>query len=770
MITFILRYIVLCLVSVGYLLAVDLQISVRDSTSAVIPGATITLRFSGGKAAQSRMTNEAGEASFAHLPTGQATVEVRMSSFATVTRNIDLQGTSATLVVDLRPNDVATTVTVSDPAYSVEAAPQGTRTNLSLLDTPRQTNTVTRKLMDDRAVVEVKDAVANVPGVYPTGTHGGQVSQFILRGFSDYNNIFRDGVRQVGTYYANETADIQNVEVLKGPAASLYGFGQPGGIINLVGKQPESDTHGSVSFQTGAFDFYRPMFDLTGPLNRRKTLLYRFNAAYLSRHSFRDYVKEARVFVAPSIEYILGNNTRLFFDFSYLRDNLPFDVGLPALGNRPAPLPRSFTLYGPGPLNKQTSYRGSLRAEHQFSSQTSIRSTFSGFDNFSIRNRGFAGGDYNPISQTVPIGFYDMTVYGYRTYLSQTDFLTRFSTGFIRHDIFAGGEYYTQGGPPFTGGYTTLPPVLVSPITYPTLPSYLPISSSSASSFKMGGFYVQDMITLSRRWKIEIGGRQNIYRNRSANTLTGDITRREMEAFSPRVAILFQPTSTVSLYANWSRSFNPNNGISFDGQAFDPELGKAWEAGVKSYLPRRLGTVTAAFFDITKNNVLTSDLAHPGYSILTGQQRSKGAELDYSGQPLPGWNLLVGYAWTQAAITRDNTTPVGNSLLNVPRHGLNAWSTYQFQNRLLRNLSFGVGLFTVTSRFGDLRNTVLLPGYARVDASASYDIYQKDKLRYRLSLNISNALDRQYFLTAQLRNAIFPGDPRTIMGTWKVMF
>lgn len=190
-----------------------------------------------------------------------------------------------------------------------------------------------------------------------------------------------------------------------------------------------------------------------------------------------------------------------------------------------------------------------------------------------------------------------------------------------------------------------------------------------------------------------------------------------------------------------------------------PERGTQYEIGIKADLSARLAA-TLAFYDLTRSNVSTSDPNNPLRSIQVGEQRSRGIEVDLSGEILPGWNIIGGYALTDTEITEDNTFPVGNQFANVPRHSASLWTTYEIQSGSLQGLGFGVGLFYVGDRQGDLANTFELPSYLRTDAAIFYERY-----RFRAALNFKNLFDVDYFDSALNRNNVYRGDPFIVQGT-----
>lgn len=219
-----------------------------------------------------------------------------------------------------------------------------------------------------------------------------------------------------------------------------------------------------------------------------------------------------------------------------------------------------------------------------------------------------------------------------------------------------------------------------------------------------------------------LGGRCNGFEQRREDDVANSETSQSGNAFSPRVGIVYQPIPATSLYASYSRSFNPVIGTALDGSQFQPERGTQYEVGIKADLNNRLST-TLALYDLKRSNVLTADTRPgipPSFSIQTGEQRSRGIELSTVGEILPGWNIIAGYAYTDAEITADNRIPVGNSLVNVPKNSINLWTTYEIQSGSLRGLGVGLGLFYTGERQGDLANTFEVPSYVRTDAAIFY--------------------------------------------------
>jgi outer membrane receptor protein involved in Fe transport len=225
--------------------------------------------------------------------------------------------------------------------------------------------------------------------------------------------------------------------------------------------------------------------------------------------------------------------------------------------------------------------------------------------------------------------------------------------------------------------------------------------------------------------------------------------------------LVYQPSKQVALYTSFSRSFVQEAGFSLDGETFEPTRGTQYEIGVKTdLLENRLSATLAAYY-LTKTNVTTPDPIDPDFSIQTGEQRSQGIELDVNGEILPGWNVTAAYAFTDAEVTEDNSIPEGNRLTNVPENQASIWTTYELQQGSLAGLGFGLGLFYVGEREGDLDNSFQLDDYLRTDAAL---YYRRDHLN--AAINFRNLFNVDYFRASDEGDLfLFRGKPFTIVGS-----
>ncbi len=593
-------------------------------------------------------------------------------------------------------------------SYRVNDSSVATKTDTPLMETPMSVQVVPRAVMDDQKTTRITDALENVSGVRAQPSLG-IGNSFIIRGFQN-GSIYRNGLRSNGIFPQEyDTANLQSIEVLKGPA-QLYGRTEPGGLVSITTKKPLDIPYYSLEQRFGSYNLYRTEWDATGPIDKDKTLLYRFTGSYQNNNSFRDFYFNDRMFFAPSITWRPTESTDATLELQVLNQNYISDFGIPVVGTKPAPIPISRSLDDPNtPKSNLNQVQLGTLVNHRFNDNWAIHSRF--LANFAHGDSTFV----NPAPAFNAAAAFDQTTgIMQRNIFSQaedsTDYATnldltgKFDLGFTKHNVLLGFDFYrsfeTYG---IQGLWITPNPDLAINIYNPT-PSYgIPQSlfdttlakrqrATDRSMFynQWEGIYFQDQITLWDKLHIMGGGRYdwtetgrgNGLSYPQANSVLQASGRRFDSGFSPRVGILYEPIKELSIYGNWTTSFGANNGISATGSTFDPQIGEQFEAGIKTSLfdNRLLGTL--AYYHLTKDNLLTPDLstADPNDSKSTGRQRSQGVELDITRQITDALSVIGSYAYTDARVTRDNGGLQGMRLSNVPENSDSLWVKYDFSH------------------------------------------------------------------------------------------
>jgi iron complex outermembrane recepter protein len=666
-------------------------------------------------------------------------------------------------------------VTGQQNIYRVPNATTGTRTDTPIRDIPQTIQVVPEQVIRDQRVTRLRDALLNVGGVLQDGGFAGTADQIGIRGFFG-GGIFGGGILvdgfKDGRSGIRETANVERIEVLKGPASVLYGGVEPGGIINLVTKQPLKEPFFNAELSVGSFSTLRPSIDISGPLNSERTLLYRLNSVYESSNSFRDFNQDIqRFFISPTLKWEIGQATNLTLQFDYLNDERPFDRGFLAFGDGILDIPLERILGEPDDFRKVEEVGFSYRLEHNFNENWKIRNAFryQSSDAFDYRAEPVR---LNETTGILSRNFRSNDDYN-ETYTLQTDLVGKFATGSINHTLLFGVDLArnTQGGTQkrLPGGITpdidVFNPVY-NVIPRPGLEELTNVVRDNQNRTNGLGIFLQNQIAFADNLKFMAGGRLDIVDQTSKNFLNGSESERYDSAFTPRFGIVYQPIEPISLYASYSQSFQPNFGRRPDGSVLEPERGTQYEVGVKAELLDGRLAATFAAYNITKSNIATTDLANTDFFIALGKQRSQGFELNVAGEISPGWNVIASYSYIDAKITEDNDGFAGNRPSNVPFNTASLWTTYQLQQGDLQGLGFGVGLFYVGDRQGDFSNTYIIPGYLRTDAAI---YYQRDN--WRAGVNIQNLFNQKYFQGANFgRVAIEPGAPLTVIGSFSVTF
>ncbi|MEH2121077.1 TonB-dependent receptor [Nostoc sp.] len=656
--------------------------------------------------------------------------------------------------------------------YNAPNATTATRTDTPLRDIPQSIQVIPQQIIKDQQAIRLTDALRNVSGVQAGSSFGGTRDSFVIRGFGQ-GVLFRDGFRDsVNRTTIRETANLERIEVLKGPASVLFGTIEPGGIINLVTKQPLSEPFYYTELQVGNFGLVRPSIDFSGPLNSDRTLLYRLNAVYESGGNFRDFDQGVdRFFVSPVLTWKISDRTDLTFEFSYLDDTRPFDItGIPPIGRKIADIPYNRNLGEPDNFAFRNELSASYRLEHRFSENWTLRNAF----RFSSSDQRFIGARYDTLDETtgnLSRSWSDNSGTN-QSYAFQTNLIGKFATGSVKHTLLFGVDlnrdindldnYFGDGAPSIN---IFNPVYRVAPI-----PRRENLSSNVTFNQRLDilGIYLQDQIALADNLKLLVGGRFDIVDQESrftSNAGANTNTQQQDNAFTPRVGIVYQPVPPLSLYASYSQSFAPNSATTVSGSLLEPERGTQYEVGIRGeFLNGRLSTNLAAYH-LTKSNIATTDPNNTDYSIPVGEQTSQGIELDVVGEILTGWNIIANYAYTDALVTKDNSPIQGNRLNGAPYNAASLWTTYQIQRGNLQGLGFGLGLFYVGEREGDLENTYELSSYLRTDANIFYK-----KNNWRAGINFKNIFNVDYIEGTFSRDQVTPGAPFTVLGTFSIEF
>ncbi|PIF76892.1 catecholate siderophore receptor [Variovorax sp. 54] len=679
-------------------------------------------------------------------------------------------------------------VTVSaedDKGYAPAATSTATKGSAPLRDVPQAVNVLPEQLLRDQGAVSMQDALRNVPGV--SFNHGdGQRDQVVIRGFSGISDWFVDGVRDDALYF-RDLSDTERIEVLKGPAAVLYGRGSSGGLINRVTKKPVFERRfGEVSLGLGSHHYTRSTIDLNTPIG--ENMAFRLNVAGEKSDSYRDQQFTDRYNIAPSLAIKFSPQTDLLLQYTNLRDQRLTDFGIPALNGRPVDVPIG-AYYGSAHGKRDDTVTSKVQTftatlNHRFSDALSLRNTTRYSSYHLDRNNTLPSGTTDPVRLTVgrTRGIVDRDESGW---FNQTDLTWRNDIGGFKQEWLVGAEFGVQRKRLFSVSSATgfervsLFNPVVDPQPIP-LATYLADGAiPSNSEFKTAAVYFQDQITLAPQWKALLGGRYDVFKQDTSFERKLAPLARTDRKFSPRAGVVWQPDAVQSYYVSYSRSFQPsgeNFALSAGNIDNAPEITVNKEIGAKFDLLDGGLNLTTALFNLERSGIKNTDPNNPRRQINVGTQRTNGLELALNGR-LPGrWDVSAGYAYLDAKMTKSLATvsslqlPVGAAIpvqgktaALTPRHSAFVWA----MKDLGHGFSAGGGLNYVSARYASLSNLVTLPSYLTADLAANYKTE-----RYEIALNLKNIANRKYYVSAHgsVDNLILPGPGREVQLTLRAKF
>ena len=649
-----------------------------------------------------------------------------------------------------------------DPSYNPPTATSATKIEAPLRDIPQTVNVVPQSLLRDQAAQSMQDALKAVPGIGLS--HGdGQRDQVTIRGFSAIADQFVDGLRDDALYF-RDLSNIEQIEVLKGPASVLYGRGSSGGLINRITKKPGINLS-EVGLTLGRWNQRRGEFDLARA-PEDGVVSYRLTGAIERADSYREQQFLDRKALAASVLIKPSADTNLLLQADYLKDERLTDFGIPAYQGRPVHVPAG-TYYGAAnarDVDVSGAEVASLGAtlNHRFNDSLSLRNAFRYYD-YSLDRHNTLVGSVNEKAMTASLtrGVVQRDESGF---FNQTELTQKLEIAGMKHQLLYGLELGRQSKDLLSYSRANVATVsLLNPVL-PMLPLNIDgkPSADNHSVFKVASTYVQDLIAITPQWKALAGVRYDRFQQDTQERQPGkpDLGRTDT-TWSPRVGLVFQPSSDWSYYASWSKSFQPSGetfALAANNAQMAPEKTTSQEVGIKWDRPDGKASATASLFKLERTNIKSVD---PTTNTLVplGVQRTNGLELTFAGEVAPSWQIWSGYAFLDGEMTASPAVDAGQPVLGkrptlTPRHSANVWVT----KALGHGFGVGAGFNYVGARFANPGNTVTLPGYTTVDAMAYYRMGPWDA-----EIKFNNLLNRSYIVAGHgsSPNLNLPGAPRS---------
>ncbi|WP_232364477.1 TonB-dependent receptor [Salinimonas lutimaris] len=657
-------------------------------------------------------------------------------------------------------------ITVRGAFFGQQAA-AGTKTPTLLINVPQSVSVVTAEQMSEQAMFSVADVMQYTPGV-SIGLGEDHRDQITIRGQNTTADFFVDGLRDDVQYF-RPLYNLERVEILRGANALLFGRGGGGGVINRVTKVAEvNQNFTTLSAGINTFSAGSVSIDSNHSIDEKQA--FRVNGVFDNIDNHRDFKDGERYAINPTYTLHASDDTTIRASYEYVNDDRVVDRGVPSLNGAPLEGYRD-TFFGKPDFNNTTleAHIAKLRIEQELT------------DNWSA-NATVQYADYDKLYQNLyPVGFSDLdntvTLDGYKdtttrqNTLMQLNLVGQVSDGYFEHTILTGIEYGNQDTENarrdafFAQTQDDQITFMFSdPLVVPPKSLTEPVRAS-ASDVTFTSVFIQDEISLNDQWKVVAGVRYDNFdidvldaieaANGAEDGNNGMLSSSDTEV-SPRAGLIYKPAESVSLYASYSKSFLPRSGdqflnLSIDEQALDAEEFENKEVGLKWNLTDALA-LTAAIFEVERENGTAQDPNNPEASILTGTE-TRGFEIQLNGQLTERWHINAGYSNLDGEeMGRVVDGQVANrDLAQLPEHMFTVWQQYSLNDAW----RVGLGLMYQSEQYATLNNEVELPDFWRVDAAAYYTY--SEQLSFQL--NIENLFDEEYFPSAHNTNNIATGAP-----------
>ncbi|MFM5255161.1 TonB-dependent receptor [Aeromonas hydrophila] len=645
------------------------------------------------------------------------------------------------------------TMTVVGKRSQHEEVATATRTNTPAKLVPQAIDSVKASELTAFGQPTLSEALTGIPGVNASGDT--RFDGVNIRGFSASNDFYLDGFRD-DMQYTRDLGNTERVEVLKGPAAVLYGRGSTGGIVNRVSKKPQKGLESSVSAQVGSFDSRRLAADLNGEAGEQVQL--RLNLAQEDKDSFRNGVTSKRTLLAPSVNWEINDKLNWLLQYERNEHDRTPDRGIPGVNGRPADVPKEYVysdtrrdFIDDVAQSTRSRLTWDINDQWQLRQQLGYTSLDSQFDNTYVTS---VKGDQVTRSRWQQ----DLKA---NSLISNTEAEGQLQTGPVEHRLLVGFEQNWQERTPKLYQNATAIPAgnLYDPGTLPTYDGAMKLSSDANHKVRGYGLYVQDQLSLGD-WHLLAGLRRDDF---TVTSRRNDLNKEEtvsVTSLSPRLGLVWNPIEEHAFYASYSKTFTPVGGELIGitpgdkNNNLDPQHTRLYEGGVKSdWLDGRLAT-TLSLYRLEMYNKRSKDPLDPTKVILTGLQRTEGIELSARAQLTDELYLRGGIAIQDAEQVKADADLQGKRPMNVSRQNGELFAGYQSGKQGW----FGeTGVTAVGDRFADNANTTTLPGYARFDARAGYRWQQ-----WETQLSVENLTDHDYFVSATSASQIMPGTPRQL--------
>ena len=641
------------------------------------------------------------------------------------------------------------------------------KTPTLLVNVPQSVSVVSAAQISEQALFSIADVMQYTPGV-SIGLGEDHRDQVTIRGQNTTADFFVDGLRDDVQYF-RPLYNLERVEILRGANALLFGRGGGGGVVNRVTKVASSaEDFTTLSAGIDTFGAGSISIDTNKAIDANNA--FRFNGVFDSIDNHRDFKDGERYAINPTYTWMANDDTTVVASYEYVNDDRLVDRGIPSLDG--APLEGyDDTYFGDPDFNNTTleAHIARVRVDHALSQSWNLNGTVQ-FADYDKAYQNLYPVNFDADAGTVTLdGYRDTTTR--ENALVKLNLIGQFATGDINHTLLTGMEYGSQDTENtrrdafFADSQDDQVSFVFSdPLVIPSMTLTDPVRDR-ASDVTFTSAFVQDEIKLNENWIVVAGLRYDNFdidvvdsievANGADDGNSGFLSSSDSQV-SPRAGLIYKPAESVSIYASYSKSFLPRSGdqflsLSLTSQALEAEEFENKEIGVKWNFSDSL-SVTAAAFEVERENGTAQDPNNPEASILTGTE-TKGFEVQVVGKLSERWVINAGYSNLDGEeMGRIVDGALANrDLAQLPEHMLTLWNQYEVNDKW----RVALGVIYQSEQYASLNNTVELPDFVRVDAAVYYD-YSED---VKIQLNVENVFDEDYFPSAHNDNNIATGEP-----------
>lgn len=664
-------------------------------------------------------------------------------------------------------------VLVTDERDSAHNHISASKIALPAIDLPLSAERIDTATLEQTGYRSFGTLLQATTSVTTQAADGNAFNDFLLRGFAN-TPVYRNGINDsVGDRPARSLANVAYIEVLKGPYGALYGPGEPGGSVNFVTKRPASEFATNMRLGFGSYSETSLELDTTGPLPAADDVDFRLIAQTNQGDTFRDFINDERLFVNPMLAWRPTQNVQFDASFEYVAEDRLFDNGLPAIGGAVVVPDGRFLGEPDAGKGGIDSYTFQLTTLIDLARAWQLELSLNG------QKTGISGRSVEPDELVRTAGRVLLNRSATRSAEVSRALLAQAEVDGIK--VYGGIPHHLLFGAAVTGFSDDTRFHESDPDDDPYAidvfaPRYgaprpaLQAERASRERTRQYSVYAQDLLEIGAHWRVLLGLRFDHIRQRGRDAVAVTRFDRALNEVSPRIGLVYKPAASLSLYASYSESIDPNEGLRPDGSGLDPTQSKAVETGIKWQPERYPVTADVAVFAIRQSNVTTEAPGNPGFELQSAKQESIGADVELRATPTDWLSLTTRYSFVDAQILGDTLIRDGTTPLNVGTHQVSFLGLLRGSWFRPEDLALAVSLNYVSERQGSLEPTELslrLPAYVRGDVFVSWR--QSERLRF--DFRVENFTDERYVHGSQSDALhLMPGMPRTFRGELSLSF